>query len=219
MLAFKKFYDYYLFYFNDKSKTYKVITLAVILIGILIFIILAKTLNWVKTSLIIENLMTSLGIIVAGWWTYKLFIQQREDKPKLETKINHEFVKVTDSKTLLNFKIYLYNIGNVALKSDWAIIRLFKISPLSDELIEAVNCQPDPISDDQTEYEGDYLNYRIFNLSKINFHIEPGETHTLYAHFFVDSGTQVVRINFFIKNLYLEENKGWKTNELIKINN
>lgn len=219
MLTFKNLYVYYLNHFNDKSTKHKIITLAIILIGILIFIILARTLNWVRISLIFENLMTSLGIIVAGWWTYKLFIQQREGKPKLETKINHEIVKVTDSKILLNFKIYLYNIGNVELKSDWAIIRLFKISPLSDKLIEDINYQLDPISDCETEYEGDYLNYRIFNLSKINFHIEPGELHTLYAHFFVDSGTQVVRINFFIKNLYLEENKGWKTNELIKIYN
>ncbi len=63
---------------------------------------------WKDIADIINKLVTSIGIIIAGCWTYRLFIRQRTGQPKI--KINQNIDKITLPKDK-----YLFHVSNVRL--------------------------------------------------------------------------------------------------------
>ena len=76
---------------------------------------------------VFEAIATSLGIFVAGLWTYQLFIRKRIGYPKINIDLLVNDIILPEDARLVHAEIKIKNIGNVILKSDKAELRLRQV--------------------------------------------------------------------------------------------
>jgi len=106
---------------------------------------------WKDLSEIVQAFTASLGIIVAGVWTYLLFVRQRLVFPKLEIDLAVQDAILPEGARFVHAELRLTNRGSVVLSSDRAELRLRQIVPISDELKPGILAGDDPVPDGRTE--------------------------------------------------------------------
>jgi hypothetical protein len=81
---------------------------------------------------IIEKTLTSLAIIVGGFWTYYKFIKGRLFKSRLELSIESKIID--DSHLLLNYELKNIGFSKVNLNKEASGIRIMKYYPIDDSM-------------------------------------------------------------------------------------
>lgn len=83
---------------------------------------------------IVEKLVTILGFIVAGLWTYYKFFRGRTFKPQLEPKIAVEVVTL-DGRGFLKITTSLKNVGlsEVPIMQQGSGVKVFTLQPNNDQ--------------------------------------------------------------------------------------
>jgi hypothetical protein len=80
----------------------------------------------------LQALVTILALLVAGGWTYVLFIQNRERNPKASVEHLIQPVPLTEELILLRTAVKVTNIGKVLLSVDDTTVWIQQIMPLVD---------------------------------------------------------------------------------------
>lgn len=149
---------------------------------------------------ILSKVITSLGIIIGGIWTYRLFIKQRLGLPKVEINLGIDEVKLHNELKLIHAHLKLVNTGTVMLTSDRAELRLKQVYPIPDGLKPSFKKGFDPVLRGNTEIEWPMLAGRQWEWEKGEFEIEPGESDSLNADFVINADVEVAEFYFFIAN-------------------
>jgi hypothetical protein len=166
---------------------------------------------------IISKIISSLGIIVAGTWTYRLFIKQRFGIPKIDLSIKIDHVALSEKLKLCHVSLEISNVGNVILRSDFAEIRLRQILPIQGDLINKFRPGFDPVEKDKKEIAWPLIVGREWNWEENEFEIEPGENDVIHTDFVIDSDIEVIEFYCYIRNLQKKKKGlGWT---LTKIRN
>ncbi len=124
-----------------------------------------------------QALVTSFGIIIAGFW----FIEKRQQFPRanLKHKIIHK--ELDENTVLIHITVTIKNIGNVLIEINHADIRIHWVAPLTkqiDELIIKAKNKKD------LEIQFPEIDSRELNLNKKEIIIiEPSETHNIDCDF------------------------------------
>lgn len=168
-------------------------------------IILIKILHNAES---IQAISISIGTVFAGAWTYLLFVRQRLHYPKVKTSIVINKIDLENQKLLIRVDILLENIGNILLKSNYAELRLRKIEPICPEVMEIVKNGCDPVDKNRTQIEWPCIVQRKWNNS-FKFEIEPGETDSIHADFFIDNNLTTIEFYFFMQNKRKKKGIGW----------
>jgi len=155
---------------------------------------------WKDLSEIIQAVITSLGIILAGIWTWLLFVRQRLAFPKLDVDLVITDAIVLDGARFIHAQLSLKNVGSVVLASNRAELRMRQIAPLPDELKSDIQEGYDPVGSDRTEVEWPMIAGREWKWNRGDFEIEPGENDSLEADFVISTAIQVVEFYSFIGN-------------------
>jgi hypothetical protein len=152
------------------------------------------------TVSIVQGIITIVGIIVAGIWTYLLFIRQRISYPRLNVELVLQNAPLPEKTRLIHVQVNLKNNGNVLVRSDYAELRLRKIVPLPKEIIPTLKEKKDPVPEAKSEYEWPLFVRREWKFYTNDFEIEPSENDSLHADFFIPDDFQVIQLYFFIRN-------------------
>jgi len=154
---------------------------------------------------IAQAIVTTAAVIVGGWWTYSLFIKEREEFPhaNIELKLSH--VALSDQANLLRVGIELTNSGKSLMKIGKSIIRVQQILPLlpcpkdgacAVNDVDAAVKQVDR-KDDRFPWELIAERNETFTPP---FDVEPGEKQSVDYEFATSSEAKVVRVYAYFRN-------------------
>lgn len=155
--------------------------------------------SWKDAADTVESLTTAAALVVAGFWTYKTFIQQRLAQPRLQLTLAHKSVSL-DSSRFMRVQATLRNLGSVSFTSTAAEVRVRQVVPLPAEVEQSLLAGYDPVPEGETQIEWPLLERRQWAWKPGEFEIEPGELDSLNAEFFLPTSTQTVEVHFFVSN-------------------
>lgn len=164
---------------------------------------------------LIEAILTSVGIIVAGIWSYLLFIKRRQKYPRavVEHYISHR--RIDDNAILLVVDSKVTNIGDVLLSLTSAETRIQQILPLDAEMLQAIGQGKPIVQEDDTEAVWPLIHSKKSNWTRRDFQIEPGESDHIRYDFILVHGVQTIEVYTYIDNESIRSRKiGWSTTTL-----
>ncbi len=155
--------------------------------------------DWVKVGQIAESFATVLALIVGGFWTYSKFFRSRTNCPIIDPSVSPSKAHI-DGGWMIHVEVRIRNLGQGLAKMGDAELRLRQVVPMPDEIESAVRDGYDPVADGESQILWPSLAQRNWNADAISFEIEPGESGSLHADFFVQDEVQMVEFYFFLKN-------------------
>lgn len=167
--------------------------------------------KWKDLTAIAESLFTIGAIIVGGFWTYHLFIQQRQSDPRLEItqKISH--LRLSDRNKMLVVDETLKNTGTVQLRIRKGGIRVVQLLPLPTIVQKKIQ-DGSSVPDSDKNRKGDIWNAledRQLTWPDGDLVIEPGESDELHNEFILQSNINAVTVISYVYNPQ-SENLAWR---------
>jgi hypothetical protein len=156
--------------------------------------------TWKDISDIIQKLVTSIGIIVGGRWTYFLFVRQRLGLPKLKMDLLVNEVLLPESTKLVHVELKILNVGSVLLAPRFAELRLRQVVPIPDDLLPLIKKGYDPIEKGKTQIEWPLIAGREWKWERKEFEIEPGEGDSMHADFVIPDKVKTCEFYCYIAN-------------------
>jgi hypothetical protein len=154
----------------------------------------------------VQSLITILAIFVGGFWTYRLFIEQRQNHPRLRIDHRIQHWKISDDRVLLSVDEILTNTGSVMVNLPGGSIRVIKVMPLPPSIAADLNALQDKSTHAKAEssiydpkvWEVLVESRREWKAAEVV--IEPGESETIPNEFIIPSTVRVVAVYSFISN-------------------
>jgi hypothetical protein len=153
-----------------------------------------------------KDLAEITALVVAGVWTYMLFVQGRTRFPRasITHRITHHS---TDSgPTLLQVKAVIKNDGTVILRIPNSSFRVQRVLPLPDNVVALLDKGEDPVVEGNSEVVWERASPP--RRRTLQMQIEPGESDEVLADFFIDPELRLVEVYTFFENEKARPN-GW----------
>lgn len=153
----------------------------------------------------IQVIITIAAVVVGGFWTYSLFIKERENYPhaNIEHKVSH--VQLSKDTILLRVSIVVTNTGNSRLVIKKSDIRIQQILPLTG-CVENYPCAEKQINEalQKRERTKDRFSWpmiaRRLKPWEIPLDIEPSEKDEIDFEFVIPSDVTTIRIYSYFRN-------------------
>ena len=151
----------------------------------------------------IESAAKVIALAFGGWWTWKAYVRKRVKFPsaKVEHTINHwedagiKFLRVT---------LRITNTGNVLIPVGEGCTWIQRVTPMPQEICDAVALGQDPVQQDTTEFGWIQIGERNLNAAA-GFEIEPGESEEFHFDFIIHSNVSRLLVYSYLEN----STKGW----------
>jgi hypothetical protein len=155
--------------------------------------------QWNKIAGTTESVLTAVAILIAGIWTWLLFIRQRLRYPRanLEHRVRHW---TTGSTTVLHVAVRVSNVGSVLIKVQSAMTRLYQLDPLDEPIRRAVESKGDAVAPNASEAKWPILVERACKWTDDSYEIEPGESDEFLFDFFLSSDVRRVQVYSHLTN-------------------
>lgn len=158
----------------------------------------------------IQALVTVVAISVGGLWTYRLFIQGREQFPR--AALAHHITErgLPANRRLLHVVTTITNTGGVLLSLNTGRIWVQQVLPVPGHIADQLQRNIDLVKQGETEIEWPCIGLRETDLSEEPCEIEPGETDHLHFDFVVESEVRTVKIYSYFENVRRRDRPiGW----------
>ncbi len=145
-----------------------------------------------------QCIISTLALIIGGFWTISLFRLRREKYPK--AKVSHVIfsTKIGRKKRLLHINVKIENLGQVLIKINKGEIRILQIIPFEWSLVKP----------DQKTNEIEW--YQIGgNSNDIKLELEPGESDELCYDFIIENNIKVIEVYTHYTNVEKGTRIGW----------
>jgi|SRR5215211_7279349 len=172
----------------------------------------------------VESIATTLAFLIAGYWTYSIFIKERKDFPhtNVEQKISH--VVLPDKTKLLRVSVDVTNTGTshvVLQKGSIWIQKIILMLPCKD--IKSYSIEQMKKALEKIDREEDRFSWPLLAQRSKSFNspilIEPGEKDSFDFEFAVPSDINVIRIYSYFTNERIStprNESGWKATTFYK---
>jgi hypothetical protein len=146
-------------------------------------------LDWSTTADVILKLAQTIALVVAGWWTYSLFVKQRHDRRR--ANLTHRLMElaIEGERTVVRVEVVVQNIGNVVLAPPKGTVKLYQVRPLPPEVLDALSTvdttdttRGDPAA---CELPWKRIAKMSFLIGEDNMVLEPGESDFLACDFVI----------------------------------
>lgn len=178
-----------------------------------------KNASWKDRAQTVQAMATAIALIVAGFWTYLLFVQNREQAPKAD--MEHTFTRITldSDRALLRVAAKVTNTGKVLFLAGDVTARVQQIIPLasleqcrrpecpSQLLSKTGNVRPDGKSIAQWPLLDSYK-------GAPHFEMEPGESENLVFDLVIPISSSVVQVYTVLENRS-KPGVGWETYSVV----
>ena len=155
----------------------------------------------------VHAVIGSLGLVVAGVWTYLGSVARREKCPQVKVTHNVMHRAMPEGKTLLRVTVDVANQGNVLLGNVSGFVRVQQMVPWDTAVLQKLKDGGDPVDPGQTEVVWPLLAERPLTLPDATFEIEPRETDQFHIDFVLDCEIQTVAVYSRVEN---EKKRGRK---------
>jgi hypothetical protein len=160
----------------------------------------------VDLSATVKNIVETGAVLVAGWWTYRIFVKTRSALPRATVTHRVSHRDLPDGRKLIQVTAVIKNEGTVLLDIPEGLIRLQQVLPLPAHVSNQLSKGEDPVEDGKFEVNWVGLGQRR---APSNLEIEPLEADQVTADFFVNEPElQLVQIYTYFKNVKKKE-IGW----------
>ena len=141
---------------------------------------------------VLQSFGILIGIFIGGWWTYRLFVQNRQKYPRANLSHKISYVKLPNNKIYLQIKVIIANVGNVLICIESGFSRISQILPLAREF--------NNLNNSEREIEWPMLEKKEANEIKQNCEIEPGESDEICFDYLIDTGVEIINIYSYFSN-------------------
>lgn len=173
--------------------------------------------DWKEASEIVSNFATAAALLMAGLWTYVLFVRQRLGYPRLQTTFAPEVFDPTRASRLVRVEVLLKNVSTVVVELRGAELRLRQVIPLPPKVASSVAEGYDPVAN-EPQIVWPMLAGRQWSWPSGALEIEPGESECLHAEFFMPKEVEVVEFYLFVANQKkLRKALGWSRSQLWRV--
>ncbi len=153
-----------------------------------------------------QSLITILAIFVGGFWTYQLFVQQRQSHPRLKIEYRIQHWKISDEQVLLSVDEILTNAGPVMVELRGGTIRVIQVMPLPRAVAGKLNPSQNKPAHARAEssiYDPKTWDVLVESPKKWEpgiVVIEPGESEIIPNEFIIPATVRVVAVFSFLSN-------------------
>jgi len=144
-----------------------------------------RSINWPLTLEAASNAAQVVALLLAGIWTYRLFVRQRLDHARANVTHRVDCVPLDSAHWLVRVSMRLQNVGNVPIRPPSADLAVHQITPLTPHLTQKLARGESLIAEGETMVEWPKLGERKFDLKGEDVFLEPGEIENLTADFVI----------------------------------
>ncbi|HEX6065582.1 MAG TPA: hypothetical protein VFZ04_15230 [Longimicrobiales bacterium] len=157
----------------------------------------------------IESIVKIAAVLIAAWWTYSLFIRQRQSYPRAAVAHTVRHTLLGSSKRLVQVAIEVRNIGNTLMRVRKYDVRLQYLGPFRDEHVEKLITEYPPMKTDaEPAVRWRLLAQRLAGHAKTELpskqdfevELEPGESDALNFDFIINDEVDVIRVYSYLQN-------------------
>jgi len=149
-----------------------------------------------------ESWAKIIAILVAGLWTYLLFVRQRQRYPRA-TAIQSAIARdLDDKRRVLTVRVALTNIGQRLIQVDYVTVVVQQLAPLRPVSIESAIASHNPLD---AAGRREILWYRIAHrrtgFETHHLEIEPGEAEEIDFDFVIARSVSTIKVQTHIENV------------------
>ncbi len=148
----------------------------------------------------LSSAFTCIGIVVAGIWTYLLFVRQRLNVPRAVPELRCAHFLVDGSRRLVHVELRIANAGQTLIRPTFGEIRLRQVLPLQDGVLRNVPATVDALQPERNSVEWPLLCARKWTWVNGDLEIEPNEVDSFQADFVIDALVTQIQIYAFVEN-------------------
>ncbi len=165
-----------------------------------------------------KDVITSIGFIVAGSWTYLLFVRQRQRFPRAELAHKVAYVHVTDRQALVHVTVAVKNLGSVLIRLRQGYVQIQQVKPLPVDISNTLVAEGDPVGEGCTEVPWPLLGRRDCTWDSAPQEIEPGESEEFHFDFLIASEVQTIETYSYLRNMVKYDREiGWNHTTLCEL--
>jgi hypothetical protein len=146
-----------------------------------------------------ESVVTTVGIIAAGLWTYVLFFKRRQRFPRATVSHQAHAFRLPDGGTLLRVAAKVANTGDVLVPLRSVTTRVQQLLPVPEHIASQWKTSPDPANGD-AEFPWPVLGKREWRIDATMGEIEPGECEILHSDFVIPASVGHVLVYTHVPN-------------------
>jgi hypothetical protein len=159
----------------------------------------------------IQALVTAIGLVAAGLWTYLLFVRRRQRFPRADFHHEVTIVDLTPHHTLIHVCIVLKNVGDVLIRAILAQVHVGRVLPLHGDVDSKLREGEDIVAPQDSDARWATLGQRECSWQEDPCEVEPGETEEFHFDVIVSSSIEVIEVCSYLKNeAKRKRNIGWR---------
>jgi hypothetical protein len=167
--------------------------------------------------LIVQSIVTSIGIVFGGVWTYRLFVKRREKFPRAKLEYQVQVFDYSADERHIRVGLTIKNESQVLLKIEKGHTWIQQIEPYASEAVEEFK---ERITDaEKAPYEARWpLIEERLHTGKNGIEVEPLEVHDLYMDFFVNKCFKKIAVYTFLENsAKADRHIGWTASTVVNL--
>lgn len=147
---------------------------------------------------VVADIVQIAAIIVAGLWTYKLFIKGRQhfSRALIKNEINH--FMLDKNRRLIRLVIEINNVGNIAIYPTKGHSSIQQIFPITHKALKEIESKSFMNGIDPPEIDWDVLEEADFDLAQDESILEPEETMRIPMDFIIPGDAEIIQIHSMI---------------------
>ncbi len=155
---------------------------------------------------VVSHFVTMVAIVTGGIWTYKIFVEERQEYPHVNVELKAGHVSLDNCLNLIRVAVELTNSGASRVVSGKAIVRVQQVRPLPPCYSDVEPCASREIAaavDDAPRVHDRFSWLMLASRKQVKPNIldlEPGEKQEQDYEFVVASDVEVVRIYSYYQN-------------------
>lgn len=169
-----------------------------------------------------QAVVATVAIVIGGWWTYRIFVQEREGQAHAIVTEKLSQSSLTSQVNLLQVVVRIENTGHVLIPVKYVEISVQQLTPI-EGCEGATHCVIDELNDALSSIDrtADRFNWpdiaqRVSTYSDPR-PVEPGESEYMDFELAVPASIQTVRVYAFVRNDESSQGYGWHDAQLYAI--
>jgi hypothetical protein len=148
-----------------------------------------------------SGIAAAIGVVVGGFWTYLLFVKNREKYPR--ASVSHEVTNfiLSPGTRVIHVAIKVKNTGKVLLPIRKLECRLLWILPPAGSVVTKLENPLDLIEEGRQKISWPMIDKRVWSYEVSRSELEPGETETFWCDFVADDLVEMVQIYSHLENV------------------
>lgn len=161
----------------------------------------------------LQSIATVAGIVVAGIWTYMLFVRKREKYPRADLKHRIEFWDISERERLVRVVLVVKNESDTLLRLFHGRTWIQQMKPWPIEVIEQYKEASEESAEASVEVGWLLISEKKHDQER---EIEPKESDEVSMDFIIDKGYEQILVYSFLENDRKPgRHLGWSTSAVI----